>query len=63
MKVLKAWMSKRGEQAGNTITKKADRVLDRPSDFQQKYLESLKTHCYALEVEGFRGNLPRLPLK
>lgn len=63
MKVLKEWMSNRGEQAGKTITQKADRVLDRPSGFQQQYLEAIKTHCYALEVEGFRGNLPRLPLK
>ena len=31
--------------------------------FKKQYLEALKTHCYALEVEGFRGNLPRLPLK
>ena len=31
--------------------------------FKQKYLEALKTYCYSLEVEGFRGNLPRLPLK
>ena len=31
--------------------------------FKKKYLEALKTYCYALEVEGFRGNLPRLPLK
>ncbi len=31
--------------------------------FKKQYLEALKTYCYALEVEGFRGNLPRLPLK
>ena len=33
------------------------------SNFKKQYLEALKTYCYALEVEGFRGNLPRLPLK
>lgn len=30
--------------------------------FKPKYLEALQTYYYALEVEGFRGNLPPLAL-
>lgn len=32
------------------------------SDFERKYLQALQTYCHALEVEGFRGNLPPLAL-
>lgn len=58
------------------IAPKVDRAIDKALDraekevertgvipFKTQYLKALKTHCYALEVEGFRGNLPRLPLK
>ncbi len=58
------------------LTPKLDRLIDKLWDkaekgvertgiipFKTQYLEALRTHCYALEVEGFRGNLPRLPLK
>ena len=58
------------------LTPKLDRLIDKLWDkaeqgvertgiipFKTQYLKALKTHCYAVEVEGFRGNLPRLPLK
>ena len=45
--------------------KRAEKQVERTgvNTFKKQYLEALKTYCYALEVEGFRGNLPRLPLK
>ena len=58
------------------LTPRVDRVIDKAFErvdqqvertgvipFKKQYLQALKTYCYALEVEGFRGNLPRLPLK
>ncbi len=58
------------------LNSRVDRVIDKTFErvdkqvertgvipFKKQYLEALKTNCYALEVEGFRGNLPRLPLK
>ncbi|MEM9274501.1 MAG: hypothetical protein AAGA80_16270, partial [Cyanobacteria bacterium P01_F01_bin.143] len=31
--------------------------------FKKKYLEAIRTHCFTLQIEGFRGKLPFLPLK
>ncbi|NEQ45974.1 MAG: NACHT domain-containing protein [Leptolyngbya sp. SIOISBB] len=62
---------------GNRFAPKVERVLDRAdqafdrrvdlalvsrSKFHQQYLEALKTHCYNLKVEGYKGRLPRLVL-
>lgn len=33
------------------------------SPFESKYMEALRAYCYALEVEGFRADLPALALK
>lgn len=33
------------------------------SAFETRYLDALQTYCYALEVEGFRSNLPSIALK
>lgn len=33
------------------------------SKFESNYLKALQTYCYALEVEGFSGNLPTLALQ
>ena len=50
------------ELALDIVFEKLGVQVKRPR-FKKQYLEALKTYCYALEVEGFRGNLPRLPLK
>lgn len=63
LKPIKTWLNQKGEGIGNATVQAADRALENLSDFQQQYLEALKTHCYDLEVEGFRGDLPPLALK
>ena len=40
----------------------AQKYLTSLSGFERKYLQALQTYCHALEVEGFRGNLPPLAL-
>ena len=54
------------DQAIDDAIDKAEKQVEQRTEvipFKKQYLEALKTYCYALEVEGFRGNLPRLPLK
>ncbi len=52
-----------GESAGRAIDKNIDRTRGRFTGWENAYLEALKTHCEDLEVEGFKGDLPSLPLK
>ncbi|ELS04076.1 putative NTPase (NACHT family) [Xenococcus sp. PCC 7305] len=54
------------EQTIDAAIDRAEKKVEHRTEiipFKKQYLEALKTYCYALEVEGFRGNLPRLPLK
>lgn len=51
-----------GEQAGKAIEKGLSGFSSQLSNFSELYLESLKTYCYSLEVEGFQ-DLPGLALK
>ena len=51
-----------GEQAGKAIEKGLSGFSSQLSNFSELYLESLKTYCYGLEVEGFQ-DLPGLALK
>jgi hypothetical protein len=40
----------------------AQKWLTSLSGFERKYLQALQAYCHALELEGFRGNLPPLAL-
>ncbi len=51
------------DQADQLFDQQFDRARVRLSGFQQRYLEALKTHCYNLKVEGYKGRLPRLALE
>ncbi len=51
-----------GEQAGKAIDRGLSSFSSQFSNFSELYLESLKTYCYGLEIEGFQ-DLPGLALK
>ncbi|MGK7942461.1 MAG: GUN4 domain-containing protein [Crocosphaera sp.] len=53
--VLKPRSKTLGEKAGEAIDKGLTGLIYQFSNFQELYLESLKTYCYGLEVEGFQG--------
>ncbi len=50
------------DTADQTVSRQVDRVQTSFSGFGPKYLEALKTHCHNLNVEGYKGRLPRLVL-
>lgn len=51
------------EHADRAFDHQLDRTLTTLSQFHYRYLEALKTYCHNLNVEGFRGYLPRLALE
>ena len=51
-----------GEATASGTEDVAQKWLTNLLGFESKYLQALQTHCYDLEVEGFRGNLPALAL-
>jgi len=51
-----------GEATASGGEDAAQKWLTGLSGFERKYLQALQSYCYALEVEGFRGNLPPLAL-
>ena len=51
-----------GDATASGTEDAAQKWLTSLSGFERKYLQALKTYCHALEVEGFRGNLPPLAL-
>jgi hypothetical protein len=59
--VIRQRIERSGKSAGRAIDQRIDRGQD--GKWEKAYLNALKTHCEALEVEGFRGDLPSLPLK
>ena len=46
----------------DVVKKQKDRVAPGVMGFEKRYLEALKTHCYDLTIEGFKGELPTLAL-
>jgi hypothetical protein len=48
--------------ADQAFDRRIDLALVNHSKFHQQYLEALKTHCFNLKVEGYKGRLPRLVL-
>ena len=66
MAKLSTSMKQRGESSGalidRTIDTTVDKTLTRLTGFHRQYLEALKTHCQNLNVEGYKGRLPRLVL-
>ncbi|MDX2099186.1 MAG: GUN4 domain-containing protein [Leptolyngbyaceae cyanobacterium bins.59] len=68
---LMTQLSDRMKQRGDSVGKFANQSLDstvektltRLTGFHAQYLEALKTHCYNLNVEGYKGRLPRLVLE
>ena len=50
---------------GKNAAEAADKLLDTPLQpgFHNQYLEALKAHCYYLEIEGFKSDLPPLALE
>ena len=67
MDTLTQRMKKRGEASGKLIDRALDNTVDktltRLTGFHGQYLEALKTHCHNLNVEGYKGRLPRLVLE
>ncbi|MCG8364919.1 MAG: NACHT domain-containing protein [Pseudanabaenales cyanobacterium] len=51
-----------GEATASSTEDTAQKWWTGLSGFERKYLQALQSYCYALEVEGFRGNLPPLAL-
>jgi GUN4-like/NACHT domain/Sulfatase-modifying factor enzyme 1 len=66
-KPINKWLNQKFEQAGEVTKRGLDRNVDRTvgrfTDWETAYLDALKTHCEALEVEGFKGDLASLPLE
>ncbi|MGK7955562.1 MAG: NACHT domain-containing NTPase, partial [Crocosphaera sp.] len=60
--VLKPRSKSLGEATGKAIDRRLTGLTSQFSNFQELYLESLKTYCYGLEIEGFQ-DLPGLALK
>ncbi len=50
------------DTADQTVSRQVDRAQTTFSKFGPKYIEALKTHCHNLNVEGYKGRLPRLVL-
>ena len=63
MAPLKKTSNKWGTKAGNAAAVRADSTLENWSGIDAKYLKALQAYCYALEVEGFKADLPPLELK
>jgi hypothetical protein len=51
------------DQADQTFDQRLDLTLSNLTGFHRQYLEALRTHCYNLRVEGYKGRLPRLALE
>ncbi len=51
-----------GDAFVGAIKKQKDLAMPGVTGFEKKYLEALKTHCYDLTIEGFKGDLPSLAL-
>jgi hypothetical protein len=62
LKRLKQGASHLGEGVASGTEEAAQKWWTSLSGFERNYLQALQTYCYALEVEGFRGNLPPLAL-
>ena len=63
MAPLKKVSNKWGTKAGTAVATGADSTLENWSGIDAKYLKALQAYCYALEVEGFKADLPPLALK
>ena len=63
MAPLKKVSTKWGTKAGTAAAVRADSTLENWSGIDAKYLKALQAYCYALEVEGFKADLPPLELK
>lgn len=50
------------DTADRAVAQQFDRAQTTFTGFGPKYLEALKTHCFNLNVEGYKGRLPRLVL-
>jgi len=67
MSALTDRMKQRGEASGKFVDRAIDATVDKTlaqlTGFHRQYLEALKTHCHSLNVEGYKGRLPRLVLE
>jgi hypothetical protein len=65
-KPIKKEVDEELEEAGQSVVdvarKQKAKVMPTVTGFEQKYLEALKTYCYDLTIEGFKGELPTLAL-
>ncbi len=66
VKPIKKTVDRELEEGGDAFVeamkKQKDRAMPGVTGFEKKYLEALKTHCYDLTIEGFKGDLPSLAL-
>lgn len=66
VKPIKKTVDRELEEGGDAFVgamkKQKDRAMPGVTGFEKKYLEALKTHCYDLSIEGFKGDLPSLAL-
>ncbi|MBT9311747.1 GUN4 domain-containing protein [Leptothoe kymatousa] len=60
---IKEWVHKLGKKTGTAVTIGASSTIENWSGIDAKYLKALQAYCYALEVEGFKADLPPLELK
>jgi hypothetical protein len=51
-----------GESLVKGLKKQKDKAIPGITGFEKRYLEALKTYCYDLTIEGFKGELPALAL-
>ena len=51
-----------GQSVVNAAKRQKDKMMPGMTGFEKKYLEALKTYCYDLTIEGFKGELPTLAL-
>ncbi len=50
------------DRVEKAVDLRIERTFGTEREFQEKYLDALKTRCYNLRVEGYKGRLPRLVL-
>ena len=66
VKPIKKTVDRELEEGGDAFVgamkRQKDRAMPGITGFEKKYLDALKTHCYDLSIEGFKGDLPSLAL-
>ncbi|WP_204152419.1 GUN4 domain-containing protein [Leptolyngbya sp. CCY15150] len=51
------------DHVDRTFDNRVELTLSTVTGFHRQYLEALKTHCHSINIEGYKGRLPRLVLE